>query len=694
MRITNICVLGVMILSPSLYAQIPIDTLQAEMEDIVVVGYEGNRSLLETPGSISYVRPSTVEGFDNSSLVYGLNTVPGVRMDERSTGSYRISIRGSSLRSPFGIRNVKVYWNGFPITEPSGSTFLNLLSNENMSDVEVIKGPSGSIYGAGNGGVLLINSTSPFFSSYVSSGFSTGSYGALRYNLDYLVKKLNSSFSFKYAEDHSDGYREQSFLKRRVLEISGKAKFDIPGQFLGSILLSDLSYGIPGGLTLDQFNNDPTQARPPSSVALGSVEADAGIDHQALLFGFGYENTFGNDVSFKAIVFGNFSDFENPFNFDYKVDARQSGGLRVLSDTPIRSSPLQDRLTIGYELQTSTYLSKNFGNNYGDPDTLNFKDELEARAQLLFVNYQADLKNDWFLTAGLSLNIINYEIHRLETHQPGDTASDVSKKFNPQLIPRVGVAKKLSSFITAHGSISFGFSPPTIEEIRTNEGSINLDLEPEKGINYEIGVRGNVFDGHIGFDGTLFFYKLRESIVQQQSSRGTLLFRNAGSTNQLGVELGSYFRIINSYEGLLRRLQVNASYTYNHFRFNDYETSSGDYSGNELTGVSPHILVSSLNLVTGPGLYAMFSYNYTDKAPLKDDNSVYSDSYQLVQTKIGWRNSFLDRWSADVYFGIDNLLDEQYSLGYDINAFRGRYYQPAPERNWFAGIRVHYSIKN
>ncbi|MCG8372871.1 MAG: Plug domain-containing protein, partial [Balneolales bacterium] len=170
------------LLPVALFAQVQIDTLKSDLEELVVVGYEGNRSILETPGSISFVNAQTISGLNSSSLLYGLNTIPGVKMEERAPGSYRLSIRGSSLRSPFGIRNVKVYWNDIPFTEPSGSTFLNLLDVYNMQNVEVIKGPSGSIYGAGNGGVLLINSTTPILTDQLSSSLTSGSFETVGYN--------------------------------------------------------------------------------------------------------------------------------------------------------------------------------------------------------------------------------------------------------------------------------------------------------------------------------------------------------------------------------------------------------------------------------------------------------------------------------------------------------------------------------
>ena len=246
-------------------------------------------------------------------------------------------------------------------------------------------------------------------------------------------------------------------------------------------------------------------------------------------------------------------------------------------------------------------------------------------------------------------------------------------------------------------ALELGFSPPTIEEVRTNEGSINLNLEAETGINYEAGIRGNAFEGRLGFDVVAFFFKLDNSIIQQANpdpSRDTFVFRNAGKTDQKGLEVSANYILVDSYDGFLRKAQINTAYTFNKFEFKDYNTRNGDFSGNEMTGIPPHSLFTSLRIETAPGLYGNISHNFTDETPLRDDNTINSESYNLVQTKIGYRATFFKGVEADLYFGIDNLLDERYSLGYDINAFGGRYFQPAAERNWFFGIKLNYKLGN
>ena len=127
-----------------------------------------------------------------------------------------------------------------------------------------------------------------------------------------------------------------------------------------------------------------------------------------------------------------------------------------------------------------------------------------------------------------------------------------------------------------------------------------------------------------------------------------------------------------------------------------------DFSGNRLPGVAPHTFTTSLNAQTKPGIYGLLSYNFTDEIPLNDANSVNSEAYHLVKGKLGFRQKFGtdNQFTLDLYAGLDNILDERYSLGYDVNPFipngvdasNGRYYQPAPPLNWFGGIKFNYAV--
>ena len=94
------------------------------LDSVTVKAFEQQKPAAASAVQV-YRIPASSDFATKTSLTNGLNAIAGVRMEERSPGSYRINIRGSSLRSPFGVRNIKVYWNDIPVTDPGGNTYFN-----------------------------------------------------------------------------------------------------------------------------------------------------------------------------------------------------------------------------------------------------------------------------------------------------------------------------------------------------------------------------------------------------------------------------------------------------------------------------------------------------------------------------------------------------------------------------------------
>ncbi|HKZ66998.1 MAG TPA: Plug domain-containing protein, partial [Chitinophagaceae bacterium] len=108
-------ILALLTLSLSLPAKSQTEVIATEndsvklLSPVLIKGYESERTLAETPVAVGLITAKDIERYANTSLLSSVNTIPGVRMEERSPGSYRLNIRGSLLRSPFGVRNLKVY---------------------------------------------------------------------------------------------------------------------------------------------------------------------------------------------------------------------------------------------------------------------------------------------------------------------------------------------------------------------------------------------------------------------------------------------------------------------------------------------------------------------------------------------------------------------------------------------------------
>lgn len=671
-------------LSPGEWKQVLLTEMSQNLGDVEVEGFLEKTSLNDQAGSVSKIGLGEIQRYGENSLVQAINSVPGIRFEERAGASYRISIRGSSIRSPFGVRNVKVYWNDIPFTEPGGNTFINLLDMANVSAVEIIKGPAASLYGAGNGGVLKLKSTDlSALANATSLNISAGSFGKFRYTAAHNVLKEKSSLTFKWASQQSGGYRDHNEMDRKVLEFDGLFFPDEKRTISTSFLYSDLFYEIPGGLNPDQRAENPRMSRP------NSIERNASVDNKLFLTKVGHEYSFTSGLENKTSISASFNQFENPFILDYKKDNQQVFALRTEFTKDIKMGKSEGRLAFGTEYQTSFFDGKNFGNVNGRADTIRFADELRASLSTSFVNMTVPLGKTTTLTGGLSYNTLKYDIDRL-IDRINNNPQAFEKKFDGVWSPRLAISKRINDNYSLHFSLSQGFSPPTSTEVRTNEGSVNTAIQGEKGTNYEVNFRGNL-SKMISFDLAVFRFNLDDAITTFTDSQGVQLFRNAGEVSQAGLELQLKSNWIDSQTGTLSLLSSALSYTYHDFKFDNYVDGGDDFSGNALPGTAPHVLNLRTDLVLNNGLYANLTYHYSDAIPLNDENTFSSRAYNLVNLRLGFEGKFSNGTNFELYFGVDNLFDVDYSLGNDLNAFGRRYFQHAPEINYYVGLKLKFN---
>src|ERR1700761_5352803 len=176
------------------------------LQAVTVKGYLSAQPLLIVPASVSTLSPDQLKLQPDNSLVSAMNTIPGVRMEERSPGSYRLSIRGSLLRSPFGVRDVKIYYDDIPLTDAGGNSYLNAIDFNAVQGIEILKGPDGSLFGANSGGVVLINPIARLAdSNFVKLSYTGGSYGLNHEGASIQNVKGNNQLDINQASEFYQG---------------------------------------------------------------------------------------------------------------------------------------------------------------------------------------------------------------------------------------------------------------------------------------------------------------------------------------------------------------------------------------------------------------------------------------------------------------------------------------------------------
>jgi iron complex outermembrane receptor protein len=190
-------------------------------------------------------------------------------------GSHRLNIRGSSLRSPFAVRNVKMYLDGIPLTGADGQTPLELIDAADIASIEVIKGPAGSMYGSGNGGVLLLKS--PTIDSgkvIMQSGFQAASFGGYRANTSVSAGFKTSEMRVSHNWQEYAGYRDQEFNRKQQVSLTLKQQLNANQQLNIWGTYYKGNWGLPGALNKAQADTLPQQAVPFSILNNASLERE------------------------------------------------------------------------------------------------------------------------------------------------------------------------------------------------------------------------------------------------------------------------------------------------------------------------------------------------------------------------------------------------------------------------------------
>ncbi|MDO7846379.1 TonB-dependent receptor [Hymenobacter sp. M29] len=714
-RFFSLALLATGLVPAPLFAQTPSSpdtTARAvALPEATVTGYGQRLPLRRTAAAVGVLDARTIQQFNPAALTQAVITLPGVRLEERATASYRLSIRGSTLRSPFGVRNVKVYYNGIPFTEAGGSTPLNLLDPALIGRLEVLKGPAGSVYGAGTGGVALFGTPGVAAgTSRVAVGATVGSYGLRRGTITAETGSATSSVRAQYAHQQLDGYRQQSALRRDVFALDVRTVASPKTTLAAHLLYTDIDYQLPGGLTRAQFLADPRQARPGTATTPGQVAQRAFYASRTGLLGLTHEYRFSEKLELQTTLYGSGTAIRTASITDYERNTGLGlGGRTALSyRTALGGRTL--RLQGGGEFQASFANGRSYQNLAGAPGTLRYDDEVTTTTGFAFAQADYELPAQLLLTVAASYNRLRYGIARVSSTLPAPVPAsyDFNRDFRPVVSPRVALLREFGPGLSVYASVSTGFAPPTTDEIRTSDGNLNGELQAERGTSYELGTRGSFFAKRLRYELNVFDLELRQTIVSSTTDQGVVVFRNTGSTHQRGLEtslsgmLWQQRKLISEFVqngpagstyternfAVVGGLRAWASYAYNDFRFGRYPSGGTDLRGNHLTGTTPHTLSAGLDFNESHGFYLNPNLSHQARIVLTDNNVETAPGYWVFGARGGWRRTLADHLETDFYAGLDNATDRRYSLGNDLNAFGGRYFQPAPGRAWYVGAQL------
>ena len=646
---------------------------------ITITATRVEKDLDKIPAAVSTVGRDDIQlGTEQLGLDESLAGVPGLFMTNRYNFAQdlRVSIRGFGARSSFGIRGVKIIVDGIPETLPDGQGSVDGIDLGSAERITVLRGPSSSLYGNASGGAILVESEKGPVVPFASGRATVGDFGFTNLQLKTGGEAGRLNYLANLSDTSTDGYREHSEYENT--QLNGRFEYAFEG---GSTLLTTLHHtdqplaNDPGGLTVEEAALDPSQARD------RNVEFDAGEALEQTRLGLLYRTGFGADSDFEARVYNTRRDFSNKLPFEtggaVALDRDFNGaGLKWTQRGELAGQ--RNRLLLGIDYDRQDDDRRRFDNLTGTIGALTF-DQNE-----LVTSTGVYLQNETLITDGSEITVgLRYDDIAFDVDDNYLVDGDDSGKVDfDNLSPMVGVSYDLISGARLYATISTAFETPTTTEFANPDGGgFNQSLRPQESTNYEVGIRTR--SGVQRFELALFHITVDNELTPYElpSQPGRTFYENAGASTRDGVEL-SYTR------QLLRELEFTASYTYSDFVFDRFTDADGNvYDGNQIPGVPQHLAYFDLSWFGESGYFAKFDLAYTGELYADNANETSIDSSQVSNLRLGYVGLYREL-EVSPFLGVNNLTDESYNNNIRINAFGGRYYEPAPERNAYVGISL------
>ncbi|MDG1762194.1 MAG: TonB-dependent receptor [Flavobacteriaceae bacterium] len=669
-RIWKLFAFGILLVFPLiLLAQTSSKTATITLKEVALEAPKLKTSRFKMPSSISSLNLIPLQGFQQQlSLQEYLRAVPG--LFSLNSNNYaqdlRLSIRGFGSRAAFGIRGVKLIVDGIPETTPDGQGQVDNLPLGILRQLEVLRGPSASLYGNAAGGVVYLNTLDSLQGETIIFRATMGSYAYQNYQLTTQIGGKKTTALVHLNRTTTDGFRKFSRLEQNIFnakikhELSSRSRVSFQMNFTNSPKAED-----PGGLKLEETEVDFMQARG------RNVEYNTFEKIDQFKIGFRWEQQWGSHWDLDSYAFYSFRDFYGklPFENGGIIDLfRNYYGLGTRLTYKETQEQFTHRWQLGIENSSQRDQRERFLNLKGNQGDSVFSQEER------FGNFGVSLLDELQWEKVLIRTGLRYDYQTLGVNT--DTENQEYTVLNPSIGLSYAIAKNQRVFV----NFSTSFETPTLSELSANpsgEEGLNLDLNPSKAINYELGWKCQTALAY--FEATSFYIQSSNEILpyELEDFPGRSFYRNVGATIRYGLELAATLQ--------WNQWAFQASLTQAQYQF-DQENEADGLDGKSLPGIPNSQLFFQLDYTSQADWKWVLSGEHIGSFYADNTNSVEIKNFQKVQFQVQKTVSL--SWSEfDFFAGINNLLNTTYFDNIRLNAFGGRFYEPAPGRNFFFGTR-------
>ncbi|HBS7106729.1 TPA: TonB-dependent receptor [Klebsiella pneumoniae] len=677
----------------------------ADEQTMVVTAAPTTVSELDTAAAVSVVNGDEMrQAAPRVNLSESLGAVPGLQVQNRQNYAQdlQLSIRGFGSRSTYGVRGLRIYVDGIPATMPDGQGQTSNIDIGSVDTIEVLRGPFSALYGNSSGGVINVTSQTGTQPPTVEASSYYGSFGTWHYGMkatgavgdgshagdvDYTVS--TNRFTTHGYRDHS-GARKNLANARQGVRINDVSKLTL---LLNSV---DIKANDAGGLTADEWRDNPRQSPRGDqyNTRKNTRQTQAGLryerqlsaqdDLSVMMYAGERETTQFQSIprapQLKPSHAGGVIDLTRHYQgIDTRLTHRGELLVPVTLTAGLDYENMSERRK-GYE----NFVMVNGAPQYGEQGAL------RRNERNLMWNVDPYLQTQWQLTDKLSLDAgVRYSSVWFDSNDyyitpgNGDDSGDASYH---KWLPAGSLKYALTDAWNVYLSAGRGFETPTINELSyrsDNQSGLNFGLKPSTNDTVEIGSKTRIGNGL--FTAALFQTNTDNEIVVDSSSGGRTSYKNAGKTRRQGMELGLDQQFGESW-------RLKAAWTWLDATYRTNVCDDASCNGNRIPGIARNMGYASFGYQPEQGWYAGSDIRYMSDIMANDENTAKAPSWTVVGLTTGYKWSY-GRMDMDLFGRIDNLFDREYVGSVIVNESNGRYYEPAPGRNYGIGLNLAWRFE-
>lgn len=677
------------------------------LKDITVNANKMEENIKDVPQSITVINENDIEEKSIKNIADIIKNIPNLS----STFMYseRVNFRGINTSVFTNNNPVVVYIDGVPHSSVYGFD----ASLQNATQVEVLRGPQGALYGKDSiGGVINIITKKPRdeFNGYIGAEYGTNNFMQTNFNMNgaVITNKLFLGINGRIGKEdgwqtnHNSNLKKDS-TRKEFHQLNANLTYNATDNLSMTLNLfddKDYRYGFEGGGIHQTEDMNNYKRKDFENV---NFETDSYMKNKSKAQSFKMEYNFDENTFLTAITANKHIDIDGNWDVDYgnnpnynEMSMYQEATSKNFSqEIRLNGENNTFRYITGIYFEKDSFDFDNYGMEYpsylvGNPFGVGVDVKFNSISQADSSTYAAfgqviiPFLETYELTLGGRYQKIKKTMDLDYYFNPISTPSNPLFQFDEEhtwntFLPKIAVSKKFNDKLTSYVSASKGYLPGGYNNFASSGTEKDNKFDAQTSMNYELGLKGSFFEDKLRVATSLFYLNIEDiHVYSTDKNTGMMYTSNAGEADSKGIEAELEYTINHNWK-------IDTSIGFIKARYSNYIDSNGnDNKNNKIERTPSHSANLGISYYSDDRFYGRFDIQNQGDMYFNAQNNLKQDSYTVANVKVGY---FFD--DIELYGFIKNITDESYIVAIEEMA---EFRQLTFGQGRFIGAGIKYSF--